>query len=80
MHLGAGRETKDSTIDLAVGIELKVRSGDYVEAGADLAEIYANDQGRLEAAFQEALAAFALGGEKPPARPLVYRKITAEDV
>ena len=73
MHLGSGLETKDSTIDLAVVIERKVRCGVYVDVGADLAEIYANDQGRREAAFQEALAAFALVGEMPPASPLVYR-------
>ncbi|HHT42727.1 MAG TPA: pyrimidine-nucleoside phosphorylase [Firmicutes bacterium] len=80
MHLGAGRETKDSVIDLAVGIELKVGEGDYVGEGSVLAEIYANDQQRLTEALQTGLGAFRIGDEKPPARPLVYRKITAEDV
>ena len=67
---GSGRETKDSVIDLAVGIELKVGEGDYVGEGSVLAEIYANDQQRLTEALQTGLGAFRIGDEKPPQDPL----------
>lgn len=42
MHLGAGRATKDSVIDLAVGIELHKKIGDRVEIGDTLVTIHSN--------------------------------------
>ncbi len=41
MMLGAGRETKDSTIDPAVGIVITKKIGDSVQAGENLAVIHA---------------------------------------
>lgn len=40
MLLGAGRQTKESVIDLAVGIMLNKKVGDYVEAGESLLTIH----------------------------------------
>ncbi|MBU2645851.1 thymidine phosphorylase [bacterium] len=45
--LGAGRQTLDSIIDPAVGIVLKRKIGDRVEAGETLMEIWYNDDSRL---------------------------------
>lgn len=42
MLLGAGRATKEDEIDLAVGIMLEKKIGDYVTKGEPLAIIYAN--------------------------------------
>lgn len=42
MLLGAGRATKDSEIDLAVGLMLNKKIGDRVQAGESLVRIYAN--------------------------------------
>src|SRR5699024_11805396 len=36
MLLGAGRQTKDSIINLAVGVKLHKKLGDYVQAGETL--------------------------------------------
>ncbi|QBK25804.1 pyrimidine-nucleoside phosphorylase [Ureibacillus thermophilus] len=44
MLLGAGRETKDSSIDLSVGIVLNKKVGDFVEKGETLATIYSNKE------------------------------------
>jgi len=44
MLLGAGRETKDSAIDLAVGIVLNKKVGDFVEKGETLATIHSNKE------------------------------------
>jgi pyrimidine-nucleoside phosphorylase len=42
MLLGAGRATKESTIDLAVGLVLKKKIGDQVKKGESLVTIYSN--------------------------------------
>ncbi|MDR2833537.1 MAG: pyrimidine-nucleoside phosphorylase [Streptococcaceae bacterium] len=44
MLLGAGRATKEDTIDPAVGIILKKKVGDKIEIGESLAEIHANTE------------------------------------
>jgi pyrimidine-nucleoside phosphorylase len=44
MTLGGGRETKESQIDLAVGIELLKKTGAKVKAGEVIAYLYANDE------------------------------------
>ncbi|MBQ7943390.1 MAG: pyrimidine-nucleoside phosphorylase [Lachnospiraceae bacterium] len=58
--LGGGRETKDSEIDLAVGLVLHKKVGDKVEAGEALATIHANDRGKLEAAKKRFLDAYTI--------------------
>ncbi len=42
MKLGAGRETKDSVIDLAVGVKIKQKIGDCVTNETLIGEIYSN--------------------------------------
>jgi pyrimidine-nucleoside phosphorylase len=44
MLLGAGRATKESTIDLAVGLVLHKKIGDFVNSGEALLTIYANQE------------------------------------
>lgn len=76
MMLGAGRETKESPIDLAVGIVLKKKVGDRVEAGETLAELHVNAENRLAEAQQRLLGAYRIGPEEPPERPLLYGLVT----
>lgn len=42
MHLGAGRKTKEDTIDYAVGLMLNKKVGDSVVAGESLVTVHAN--------------------------------------
>jgi pyrimidine-nucleoside phosphorylase len=44
MILGAGRATKESVIDLAVGLVLHKKVGDSVKVGESLATIYSNNE------------------------------------
>ncbi|MCA4773097.1 pyrimidine-nucleoside phosphorylase [Staphylococcus pseudintermedius] len=44
MMLGAGRQTKEDVIDLAVGLVLNKKVGDRVEEGQSLLTIYANSE------------------------------------
>lgn len=48
--LGGGRETKESVIDLSVGIVLQKKVGDYVKKGDVLAYLHSNDDKKEEQA------------------------------
>src|SRR5690554_3747895 len=80
MELGAGRVTKDTVIDLAVGLEVKRKVGDSVKTGETLVTIHANDKDKLAVAQQQMLAAFTIGDSEAPGLPLIYRRITTKDV
>lgn len=69
--LGGGRETKESVIDLTVGVVLKKKRGDNVEAGDVLATIHANDKDKLEQAKQRLKKAYALTDEPAEKEPLI---------
>lgn len=78
--LGGGRETKDSIIDLSVGIRLHKKLGDYVNQGDSLATLYANDSSKLQEAKQRFLQAYVIGSEKPVTPPYVYAVVTKDGV
>src|SRR6266536_6616379 len=75
LRLGAGRQTKDDTIDHAVGIRCLKKRGDAVTAGEVLAEVHARDDASAQQAEAEVLAAYELGDEAPPAQPIVLETI-----
>ena len=50
MHLGGGRATKDSEIDLSVGVILHKKVGDKVEKGESLATIHASSEEKAQEA------------------------------
>jgi pyrimidine-nucleoside phosphorylase len=75
LHLGAGRRTKDDTIDHAVGVRCLKKRGDRVAAGDLLAEVHAADDGAAAQGCNEVLAAYAFGDEAPPDRPIVLETI-----
>ena len=75
LRLGAGRQTKDDTIDHAVGIRCLKKRGDAVAAGDVLAEVHARDDASAKRAEAEVLAAYELGGEAPPPRSIVLETI-----
>jgi len=56
--LGGGRETKESDIDLSVGIVLTKKVGDYVTKDDILAYIHANDEKKLNMAKERFLKAY----------------------
>ena len=69
--LGGGRETKESEIDLSVGLVLRKKVGDYVESGEPLAVIHANDAGKAEQARTRYLKACTIAGEAPERMPFI---------
>lgn len=52
MHLGGGRVTKESDIDLSVGLILNKKVGDRVEAGESLGTIHATSMEKAEQAAE----------------------------
>lgn len=62
--LGGGRETKESEIDLGVGLVLHKKVGDYVDIGDSLATIYANDKDKLQAAKERFNKTYSFTNEK----------------
>jgi len=75
--LGAGRYTKEDAIDPAVGIELKVKVGDRVEADDILAWLYVNSEENLEQACGMVEAAYVIdpSGAKHTPPPLIVERI-----
>lgn len=61
MRLGAGRETKEDSIDAAVGITLHAKTGDQVEKGGRLAVLAFNDHDRVESALALLRNAWEIG-------------------
>ena len=75
MTLGGGRETKESSIDLSVGIILKKKNGDFVKKGETIAVVYGNDTGKMERAMEKIRNAYEFSDEKPERRPVVLKYI-----
>lgn len=69
--LGGGRETKESEIDLSVGLVLHKKVGDAVRKGDSLATIYANDQAKLDAAKERFLQAYTIDRNPVEKKPLI---------
>lgn len=79
MALGGGRETKESPIDLSVGVVLHKKYGDYVKAGESVALLYANDDKKAAAAARQVREAYRFSPAAPAAVPLIKGIVTAGD-
>ena len=74
--LGAGRFTKEDSIDPAVGVQLRCKVGDSVEAGQTLALLHVNATDNLEQAQQMVEEAYTIEtGVEPPKAPLVIERV-----
>lgn len=69
--LGGGRETKESEIDLSVGLVLNKKVGDAVKKGESLASIHANDRDKLDAAKERFLKAYTINDTPVIKKPLI---------
>lgn len=73
--LGGGRETKESEIDLSVGILLEKKVGDYVKIGEPLAYIHANDHEKLEVAKERFYKAYTIKEQEKPVKQTFIKGI-----
>lgn len=76
--LGAGRETKESTLDYSAGFRLCKKTGDYVKKGDCLAVAYTNNAQKLQEAKERFLNAFAFSETPITEQPLIKEIIVLD--
>lgn len=76
MMLGAGRETKESVIDLAVGIVLHKKVGDKVKSGQALLTIHTNRSDGLDQIKEKLLQSIVISDQIIEKPKLLYATIT----
>lgn len=74
--LGAGRETKESEIDLSAGIVLNKKVDDKVKKGDVLAYIHGNNRGKVEEVKEKLKNIIDVGNKNKENKKLVYGEIT----
>jgi pyrimidine-nucleoside phosphorylase len=73
--LGAGRETKESTIDMSAGIILKKKTGDKICKGDVLAVLHTNNNAAVIPAKECFSNAITVTDKAPSLSPLIYNII-----
>ncbi|MEF9922145.1 MAG: pyrimidine-nucleoside phosphorylase [Anaerovoracaceae bacterium] len=73
-HTGAGRATKEDSIDLSAGAYIYKKVGDAVSKGEVIATFYGNDQEKVNRGAEEAKKAFIITKDKVEP-PLLVKKI-----
>jgi pyrimidine-nucleoside phosphorylase/thymidine phosphorylase len=73
--IGAGRDTKEDTIDPAVGIILEAKIGQKIDAGTVLCRLYYTTEDRLEDAAQMVEDAFRISQAPPDERSLILETV-----
>jgi pyrimidine-nucleoside phosphorylase/thymidine phosphorylase len=71
MLLGAGRRTKEDTIDFSAGITLKKKIGDKVEVGDTLCILHTNKE-IWDNAFERAINSFIIDKDIPDLEKYIY--------
>ncbi len=76
--LGAGRMTKNDSIDFGAGIRLLAKYGDAVRAGDPLLTMYADKESQLDEAEPILRQAVVISETAPPERPLIRKSFSTE--
>lgn len=71
LSLGGGRTTKDSVIDLSVGLVLNKKVGERVQPGESLAVIHAADEASAKKAAEAFLVCCRIGEQRPEQTPFI---------
>jgi pyrimidine-nucleoside phosphorylase len=74
--IGAGRNTKEDSIDPAVGVILEVKTGQKIEAGAVLCRLYYTREENLEEAAEQIEDAFRISATPPEERELILEVVS----
>lgn len=80
MMLGAGRETKEDELDLAAGIVLNKKVGDYVDEQDTIAYMHVNEMKKFEEAKKKLIDAYTISEEKIPNKKLIYGVVTKDKI
>jgi pyrimidine-nucleoside phosphorylase len=74
--IGAGRNTKEDSIDPAVGVILEVKVGHKVDAGAVLCRVYYTSEENVEEASNQIEGAFRISAQPPEERELILEVVS----
>jgi len=74
--IGAGRNTKDDTIDHAVGVILEVKVGQKIDPGSILCRIYHTSEDHLEQAAELVEDAFKISQQSVDERDLILEVVS----
>ncbi len=74
--IGAGRDTKEDTIDPAVGVILEVKTGQKIDAGGVLCRLYFTNEERLQEAAERVEDAFRISATAPEPRELILEVVS----
>ena len=74
MLLGAGRKTKEESIDPAAGIRLVKKIGDKLDKGSVICQLMTNLD-EFDDAIDKVKGAFVINDEKPETKPYIYNII-----
>ena len=72
MALGAGRKTKDDGIDLAAGVILSRKTGEFVREGDEVARLYTSSAQRADEGEAILRGALTFSDDAPPDAPLFF--------
>ena len=70
-HTGAGRKTKEDSVDFGAGILLNKKIGDAVCKGDLIATAFGNDDNKVKSAGNEVLKAYSICDKKPEKTELI---------
>lgn len=75
VELGAGRETKESSIDPGAGIVLLKNKGDRVEQGQPIARLYAQSEALCRRGEERFFQALEVGPQAPQTGPMILDRV-----
>ncbi|MEG2124903.1 MAG: pyrimidine-nucleoside phosphorylase [Hydrogenoanaerobacterium sp.] len=78
--LGAGRASKEASIDYSAGIILCKKVGDKLTEGDVVARLYTSKEAMAREAEKVLLAAVTISDEKPNVEKLIYARVTKDSV
>ncbi len=73
--LGAGRNTKEESIDFSAGIMLLKKTGDRVEEGKDIAILYTSNEDKFASSMAKFLSSTVIEDSAPQSRPIVLDRV-----
>jgi pyrimidine-nucleoside phosphorylase len=76
MVLGAGRETKQSVIDLGAGLIFGKRPGEWVEAGEEIMHLYSGSKEKMAEGLFLAQKLIQIGSEPPRLTELIQEVVS----
>ena len=80
LAVGAGRETKESKIDLSAGIILNKKIGDMIDLDESLAVVHHNDMSKYEEAKELILSAYIISSEKTAPKKLIHGLVLKDEI